>query len=129
MYENCYIFFLQTRKMNCGNICPLRVRAQRESGLVKILQPCFPNIAKLKRCKSLKPIPPPIFIWVISDHFLRCIFLLSPSPPHQYRATEEVILLHVVLDNSKQLIELICSFVSFSQGLSVMIQCFSLTTN
>lgn len=61
----------------------LRSLAVRESGDLISLQPCLANRAKLKLCKSRKPIQPLCFDLLILSQLIQWVFLFSVSFPHQ----------------------------------------------
>ena len=75
--------FLELRISSKGKYFALKTRATRELGIVRILQPCLANMARLKACMFLKPIPP----WSLDRHiFLQLthaiLFSLSLQKTH-----------------------------------------------
>lgn len=67
-----------------------KIRAIKESGLLIILQHCFPSRARLKLCKARKPIPPSrlgLHNWFQDNH---AIFCLSPLPHQKARMAASI---------------------------------------
>lgn len=75
--------------------------ATKESSLVRILQPCFANSAKLKASSSRKPIPPFALGLHIELQALQHMLLLVPFLPHQNCLIMPSISSYKDLDNKK----------------------------
>jgi hypothetical protein len=80
-----------SRKLHLGKYFALKTLATRDSGWVRILQPCFANKASLNTNVSLKLSPPFSLFLQIFFQFTQWIFLLSKLLPHQK--------LHAMLSN------------------------------
>ena len=61
-----------------GKSRALKNLKKSESEFCKSHQACFANKESLNNARSLKPIPPFVFDFVISSYFNQWIFLLSP---------------------------------------------------
>ena len=66
------------------------------------LHACFESIAKLKACKSLKPIPPSCLLVHSFFQLTQWIFLSSLFCPHQYFASKELMESHMDLGSLKR---------------------------
>jgi hypothetical protein len=93
-----------SRKLLSGKYLPFRTRAQRDVMFVIKHKPCFPNRAKLNRCRSRKPIPPFILGIVREPQETQCKDLLSSELLHQNLAIAEARLLQTFLVRRKHII-------------------------
>ena len=87
-----------------GKYFALRTWAHKLSGFSINLHACFDNRARLKSCKSRKPIPPLSLGTHIFHQANQCILRCFSSSPHQYCDIASVIPLQIFLGNLNTLI-------------------------